>query len=367
MTGPTRNRTASGVFASVLAPLLALALMLSALPAAAAAQSADGFHGAPGLTEWEVPYEQSRPRDPFVGPDGHVFFVGQRTHYVGRLDPESGEFTKWDLEDGTGPHNLIVDADGIVWYAGNRARHIGRLDPATGEITKFVVPNEAATDPHTLIWAPDGTIWFTVQGGNFVGHFDPSTGEYGQLVEMPQAPGRGGQMGSTRPYGIKHDSEGRPWIALFNTNAIASVDPTTYERTVYRLPDEQSRPRRLVVDSNDDVWYVDYSQGRLGKLDTESGDIREWPLPGGEGARPYGMAIDAADRIWFVETGIDPNHFVGFDPRTEAFFSRVPVESGGGTIRHMYYEPESNTVWFGTDTNNVGRAVLPPLRPVTSQ
>lgn len=366
MTRPTHARTGVAPFGSVLVPLFALALALAALPADATAQATDGFHGDPALTEWEVPYEQSRPRDPFVGPDGDVYFVGQSSHYVGRLDPESGEFEKWDLEDGTGPHNLIVDDDGIVWYAGNRARHIGRLDPSTGEITKFMVPNEQARDPHTLIWAPDGTIWFTVQGGNYVGHFDPTTGEYGQLVEMPEAEGQRG-MGSSRPYGIKHDSEGRPWIALFSTNAIATIDPSSYEPTVFRLPDEDSRPRRLVVDSNDDVWYVDYEQGRLGKLDPETGEVREWPMPAGEGARPYGMAIDAADRIWFVETGTDPNYFVGFDPRTEEFFSRVRVESGGGTIRHMYYEPETNTVWFGTDTNNVGRAVLPPLRPVTSQ
>jgi virginiamycin B lyase len=72
------------------------------------------------------------------------------------------------------------------------------------------------------------------------------------------------------------------------------------------------------------------------------------------------MAIDSDDRIWFVETGLTPNRFVGFDPATEEFFSDVEVGNSRGAIRHMHYDEESNTVWFGADWNTVGRAVLPP-------
>lgn len=318
----------------------------------------------PELQEWEVPYAESRPRDPFVGPDGRVYFVGQRSHYVAALNPETGEFQRWDLEDGTGPHNLIVQEDGTVWYAGNRATHIGKLDPATGNIEKFMMPNEAARDPHTLIWDADGDIWFTVQQGNFVGHFDPESGDT-RLVEMTQTEGRGGNMTGTRPYGIELDSQARPWIALFNDNAIATVDPQTFERRVYELP-EGTRPRRLVIDSQDRIWYVDYAQGQLGRLLPGSGEVQEWPMPGGEGSQPYGVAIDSSDRIWFVETGLEPNRFVGFDPATEQFFSITEVESGGGTVRHMYYDESTNTIWFGADTNTIGRAVLPPPKKAIS-
>ncbi|HZD04562.1 MAG TPA: hypothetical protein VE173_06580, partial [Longimicrobiales bacterium] len=314
----------------------------------------------PELREWTVPWDGTRPRDPYVGPEGQVWFVGQAGHYVAALNPDDGEFQRFDLDDGTGPHNLIVGDDGIVWYAGNAAGHIGRLDPATGEIRKFMMPDERARDPHTLLWAPDGSIWFTVQQGNFVGHLDPASGEV-RLVEMPQAEGRGGRMTSSRPYGIQLDSEGRPWVALFNTNRIATIDPETFEPRFFDLP-EGTRPRRLVVDSSDRIWYVDYAQGQLGRLIPGTGQVAEWPTPGGDDSRPYGMAIDAADRIWFVETGPDPNRFVGFDPGSEEFFSTVEVESGGGTVRNMYYDASANTIWFGTDANTVGRAVLPPPR-----
>ena len=115
------------------------------------------------LTEWKVPYENSRPRDPYVGPDGNVWFVGQRSDYIGVLNPEDGSFEKYDLEPGAGPHNCIVDEDGFVWYSGNTAAHIGRLDPSTGEIEKIPMPDPGARDPHTLIFDSKLALddWYT--------------------------------------------------------------------------------------------------------------------------------------------------------------------------------------------------------------
>ena len=72
------------------------------------------------------------------------------------------------------------------------------------------------------------------------------------------------------------------------------------------------------------------------------------------------MAVDAQNRIWFVETAPEINNFVGFDPVTKAFFSQTPVPSGGGTIRHMQFFEPNGEIWFGADTNTIGRAVVMP-------
>jgi virginiamycin B lyase len=71
------------------------------------------------------------------------------------------------------------------------------------------------------------------------------------------------------------------------------------------------------------------------------------------------MAVDAQDRLYFVESGVRPNRFVGFDPAAEEFFALTEIASGGGTVRHMYYHPPTREIWFGTDTNNIGRARVP--------
>ena len=308
------------------------------------------------IDEWTVPYPDSRPRDPYVGPEGRVWFVGQVGDYVAALDPETGEFTRYDLDPGTGPHNLIVDTDGTVIYSGNRAAHIGILDPETGDIQKIAMPDARARDPHTLTWDAAGNIWFTVQQGNLIGFMDGKTHDI-RFVDAPDI--QGGRTMSSRPYGIKLDSEGRPWIAHFGTNLIGMVDPRSFELVGYDLP-EGSRPRRLVIDSRDRIWYVDYRRGKIGLVLEGDGFQKEFDLPGGEGSRPYGMALDKDDVIWAVETGVTPNRFVGFDTRTERFVGTAEVASGGGSIRHMYYDEPTDSIWFGTDANTVGRAVIQP-------
>ena len=302
------------------------------------------------ITEWTVPWEKTRPRDPYAESAERTWFVGQQGDYVAYLRPSTGEFRRFELERGAGPHNLIVDPNGHVWYAGNRAAHIGKLDPQSGEIQKYPMPDSKAGDPHTLVFDRDGDIWFTVQRGNFVGKLVISTGEV-RLIPVPTR--------RSRPYGIVVDSQNRPWFTEFGTNKLATVDPETFQLREITLPRKGARPRRLVVTSDDDVWYVDYAEGFLGRYDPESEEIQEWQVPGGEDARPYGMAIDDRDRLWFVETGIYPNRFVGFDTRKREFLGVTEIESGAGSVRHMFFHPPSAAVWFGTDANTIGRARLP--------
>lgn len=299
------------------------------------------------VKEWPVPYADSRPRDPYVDGQNRVWFVGQKSNYIAYLDPKSGNFRRYELEEGALPHNLIVDQKGMVWYAGNGNGHIGKLDPANGKITKYPMPNPEARDPHTLIFDQKGDIWFTVQGGNFVGRLATGTGKV-DLIEVATS--------NARPYGIEVDSKGRPWFNEFGSDKIAMIDPATLKIREYSLPNDRSRTRRIAITSDDRIWYVDYTRGYLGRFDPTSSQFKEWALPGGVTSLPYAMAADSKERLWMVETGTQPNRLVGFDPRKEKFFGLTPIPSGGGTVRHMVFDDRSGQIWFGTDNNTIGRA-----------
>lgn len=302
------------------------------------------------ITEWRVPWD-GRPRDPYVAPDGSVFFVGQRTHYVGHFDPETEEFSRFDLDDGTGPHTVVVDGSGTPWYAGNRANHIGKVNPQNGEITKFMMPDDnSARDPHTFAFNEDGNLWFTSQGANSVGYFNVETGETDIIPVSAQR---------ARPYGIVMATDMKqPWIALFGTNKLATVNPETMALTEIELPAEDARPRRLAITSDGRVWYGDYARGYVGVYNPEDESHREWEMPQGSNAQPYAVTVDNRDRIWLAASGVDPNMFVGFDTNSEEFIGSQEIESGGGTVRHMVFHEPTNAIWFGTDTNYLGRAEL---------
>ncbi|MCW5725668.1 MAG: lyase [Maricaulaceae bacterium] len=305
------------------------------------------------IEEWDIPWENTRPRDPYTIDAETIWFVGQQGHYLAHLNAATGELTRYELQPGDGPHNLIVDADGIVWYAGNRAAHIGRFDPQTQEFERIATPQDTARDPHTLVFDANGDIWFTAQGANSIGRLTLE-GRGLDIIPVPTE--------RSRPYGIDIAPDGMVWSVLFGTNKLAAVDPETLELTEYEIPRAEARPRRLAITSDGRVWYVDYAAGYLGAYDPRSGEFAEWAAPSGAQSRPYAMAVDDEDRLWFAESGVSPNLFVGFDPATESFFSVTPVPSGGGTLRHMQYFAPTGEIWFGADTHTIGRAIVQPGR-----
>jgi virginiamycin B lyase len=303
------------------------------------------------IREWEVPWgADGRPRDPYVAPDGSVWFVGQRDDYVGVLNPESGEFRRIELPEGAGPHTVVVAPDGTPWYAGNRDRHIGKIDPATGQITRYDVPDDRVRDPHTMDFDSQGRIWFTAQGGGHVGRFDPRTEEW-EIVALSGT--------NYRPYGIVVDGQDRPWFVMMGSNRIGTVDPTTLEVREIETPRAETRSRRLGITTDGRVWYADWAEGYLGAYDPSADRIREWAVPGTGGKRPYAMQVASNDMVWIFETGSNPNHIVGFNPMTEQYFADTAIPSGGGTVRHVNLNRQTGELWFGTDVGTIGRVVLP--------
>lgn len=328
-----------------------IAVVLAFLMQGSAAETLTSSSSAIEITEWRVPWPNTRPRDPSVGGPDKIWFVGQEGDYVGLLNPQTGEFRRYDLDDGVGPHSVTVAADGTPWYTGNRQSHIGRVDPDTGEIEKFVMPDpEAVRDPHTLVFNEAGDAWFTAQMSNYVGRLSPGRGGEIGLIEVPTP--------RARPYGIVLDSHEQPWFVEFGSNKVGTIDPETMRITEYPLPSEDARPRRIALTSDDAIWFVDYARGYLGRMDPASHGVREWRVPGGSNSQPYALAADDMDRLWFFETNPEPNRLVGFDPRTESFFSVTELASEGGTVRHMVFDPSTRQMWFGTDTNTIGRAHL---------
>ena len=303
------------------------------------------------ITEWTVPWEKTRPRDPYVDASGKVWFVGQAGNYIAWLNPANGEFKRIEIEAGTHPHNIIVSKSGAVWYTGNRNGRILKMDPATGKTTTYMMPGNAVRDPHTMIEDKSGNFWFTAQSANHVGHLVSKSGQ----VHVMQSP-----TNNSRPYGIVMDPQDRPWFVEFGSNKLATINPATMAITEYPLPNEKSRARRLDFTPDGFLWYGDYTRGMLGRFDPKTKTVSEWPMPSGAMSLPYAQAVDDKNRIWLVETGVQPNRLVGFDPKTQSWFSNTPItKSGGLTVRHMVFHKPSRTLWFGTDANTIARAAVP--------
>lgn len=300
------------------------------------------------IKEWSVT-NGGRSRDPFAQNANSIWFVGQGGNYLANLNPTTGKFTRKSLDDEPGPHNLIVGSDGIVWYSGNLSGYIGRFDPTTGQLDKIAMPNKSVEDPHTLVFDQSGKhIWFTAQWSNIVGRLTVASRKV-DLIPIPTS--------RARPYGIIVAPNGVPWVALLGTDKVASVDPRSLKLTEHKII-SGARPRRIDATPDGRIYYTDYRRGYLGRLDPTTGKLDEWALPGGSDSDPYAMAVDGQGRVWVVETGPSPNRMIGFNPSRKAIISITPIPSGAGSVRHMHYYAPTETIWFGTDEDTIGRAIV---------
>jgi virginiamycin B lyase len=296
------------------------------------------------LREWTVPTLGQRARDPVQAPDGSIWWAGMWANLIGRIDPKTGETVEYTLPPKANPHSVTPDEQGHIWYTGNGNATIGKLDPRTGMITEYKMPDPAAKDPHTAVFDKKGNLWFTMQVSNMVGRLVPATGEI-KLAKMPRA--------NSRPYGIKIDAEGAPWVSCNGQNCLVKIDPATMALREYLLP-EKSTSRRLDIASDGMIWYVNSSLGRLGRMDPKTGQVKEWPSPSGPKSHPYAIAI-IDDAIWYNESAQRPDALVRFDPATERFQS-WPIPSGGvysGIVRHMRPTREGNLLIHQSATNRI--------------
>ena len=106
-----------------------------------------------------------------------------------------------------------------------------------------------------------------------LGRLMPSTGE----IKLDHA-ADAARAALRHQAGLAGRGLGRPTTAPASS---ASMDPVTMEVREYPLPDPASRSRRLAITSDDMVWFVNSSLGRLGRLNPKTGEVKEWPSPSG--------------------------------------------------------------------------------------
>lgn len=300
------------------------------------------------ITEWMAPTLGSRPHDPLAAADGSVWWTGQFTHRLGRVDPRSGQIREFPIPPGSQPHGLVEDRQGNIWYTGIQKGVIGKFDPKTGQVAEYPVikadPN--VRGPHTPIFdQKKENLFFTMQSGH-VGRLNIATGEMKVAAapsNRPNAP--------TYPYGIQVAADGTLWYVDFRGPRIASVNPTTLEIKEITLQNADARPRRIGITQDGAIWWTDFPRGTIGRYDPKTGQQREWLSPGGKSSEPYGIAA-VGNILWYSESGVRPNTLVRFDP-ANGKFQTWTIPSGGGVIRHMMATPNGNLVLALSGVNKV--------------
>ncbi len=284
---------------------------------------------------FDVP-QGDHPHDVAPAPDGTVWYTGQRTGVLGRLDPKTGEVERIKLGDGSAPHGVIVGSDGAAWVTDGGLNAILRVDPATKEVKSFPLPKARANaNLNTASFDRVGRLWFTGQGGIY-GRLDPATGE----MDVWDAPkGRG-------PYGITATPAGEIYYVSLAGSFLGKPDLRTGETTVIEPKTADAGTRRVWSDSKGRLWVSEWNAGNLSVYDPSSKSWTVHKLPG-ETPHAYAVYVDGKDKVWVSDFAA--NAILSFDPATESFVS-FPSDQPDAAVRQMLGRP--GEVWgaeSGTD------------------
>ena len=288
--------------------------------------TATSFSVAQEVTEYAIP--SSRPHDVAPAPDGGVWYTGQGSGELGRLNPETGEVTTIPLGEGSRPHGVIVGPEGNAWVTDGGLNAIVKVDAET-EVTVYPLPESTGyANLNTATFDGNGVLWFTGQSGIY-GSFDPATEEM-QVYDAPRGAG---------PYGIATTPSGEVFYASLAGSYLGHIDTTTGEVTVLEPPTPNQGARRVWSDSAGRIWVAEWNAGQVAVYDPATETWREWPLPGDNPAA-YAVYVDEQDKVWLTDFGGDV--VVRFDPETETFES-FELPTAGAQVRQLLGRP--GEVW----------------------
>jgi hypothetical protein len=86
--------------------------------------------------------------------DGRVWYVDSSRGYLGRLDPNTGEFKTWPSPSGRGSHPYAIEVvDDVIWYneSNQRPDALVRFDPKTERFQSWAIPSGVGIIRHMRV------------------------------------------------------------------------------------------------------------------------------------------------------------------------------------------------------------------------
>ena len=144
--------------------------------------------------------------------------------------------------------------------------------------------------------------------------------------------------------------------------------------TEYDLPDSGRLPHDADLDDNGMVWYNDFREPLIGRLDPRTGETKEWRMPPLKPGFPEGTLSIEFNRdgyLWIPR--FRQGGYTRFDPRTEKFQTwLVPPEyNDAHALQPQVAAAPDGTAWFPGGENllifkvdpETGRVTAYPMYP----
>jgi streptogramin lyase len=255
-------------------------------------------------TEYDLPREEISPHDVIVDKDGMVWFSSFGQQNLGRLDPKTGKVTEFPYplhreNAPTGSLGLRADHDGNLWLGNMYQAAIVKFDPKQKQFQFWTLPPERNIDAAQInMVSPqsaeiDGKLWTQNNGFAGVHRLDIASGKIETFEPFKAAP----KGEPHNIYDVIPDSQNNVYFTDFRQGQIGRIDAKSGEIALFQTPTPHSAPRRGNMDAQDRLWFGEYRGDRIGMFDTRTKEFKEWKL-NTRWAAPYDAVLDKNEDAW---------------------------------------------------------------------
>jgi virginiamycin B lyase len=307
------------------------------------------------ITEWDLPRATIEPHDVIVDKGGIAWYSNFGEQTFGKLDPKTGKHTEWPVAE----LGLREDRDGNMWLGMMYQGAIAKFDPKTEKFTYFSLPPDMNKDMTqvNMVRAEsshvDGKVWSQNNGFAAVHRLDLASGNIETFMPFKNSkPGENHNI-----YDVIPDSQNNLYFTDFAQEHIGRIDAKTGEIKLFELPTKRSAPRRGMMDAQDRLWFGEYRGNKIAMFDTKTEKFQEWAMPTPWSA-PYDVHLDKNGEAWTGSMMTD--RVSRLDPKTgQVTDYMLPRPTN---IRRVFVDNSTTPVTFWVGSNHGASIIkLEPL------
>jgi streptogramin lyase len=199
----------------------------------------------------------------------------------------------------------------------------------------------------------DGKVWTQNNGFAGVHRLDLATGKIETWEPFKSAPP--GEPHNI--YDVIPDSRNNVYFTDFRQRHIGRIDAKSGEVKLFTIPTPACAPRRGMMDAQDRLWFGQYRGDRIAMLDTRTGQFKEWQVST-RWASPYDVMIDKNEEAWTGSMITD--QVTRLDTRTGKMVDYLLPRTTN--IRRVFVDNSTTPVTFWVGSNHGASIVkLEPL------
>jgi streptogramin lyase len=256
------------------------------------------------ITEYDLPRETIQPHDVVIDNDGIAWYSSFGEQFLGRLDPKTGKASEYPVpmhKPGypTGFLGLRTDKAGDLWLGNMYQATMVKFERKSETFKYFPLPPEQNIDAAQVnMVSPqsshvDGKVWSQNNGFAGVHRLDLATGQIETWEPFKDAP----KGEPHNIYDVVPDSKNNVYFTDFRQKHIGRIDAKTGEIKLFAILTPSPALRRGQMDSQDRLWFGEYRGDKIGMFDTKTEKFTEWSMPT-RWTNPYDVTLDKNEEAW---------------------------------------------------------------------